>query len=167
MRIIALRGIAGSGKTELANRLAPLLSAEVLHVDWLKSDFKKKFPEKDWPEIRAMAYDEALKQIETFKLKNIDTLIIEELFIDPSFVASLQNFCTSNGIALDFIRVERDIEQLLETEKGRTDRPIKNSRQDLEDMEKQLDAIKIPNEHIIQNNGPIEETLSLICSAYR
>ncbi len=159
MRIIAIRGIAGSGKTELANRLAASIGAEVLHVDWLKSALKKKFPEKGWPEIRALAYEEALQKIEEFKLRGIEAFIIEELFIDPSFVSSLQNFCESNAIALQFIRIERNLEKLLETEKERTDRPIKNNRQNLEDMERQIHAIKIPGERIIQNNSSIEEAV--------
>jgi hypothetical protein len=157
MRIIAIRGIAGSGKTELANNLASKLDAEVLHVDWLKSALKKNFPEKGWPEIRALAYDKALKQIEEFRLQNVKALVVEELFIDSHFVSSVQKFCESNAIPLQFIRVERSIEQLLEAERGRAERPIENSRQDLEDMEQQLDAIKISGERIIRNNGSIEE----------
>ncbi len=164
MRIIAIRGIAGAGKTELADRVAQELGAEVLHVDWLKTGLKKAQPEKDWPEIRTLAYDAALKKVEEARTRGVSDLVIEELFIDESFISALRTYCVEKSVHLEWVRVERDIEKLLRTEQERVDRPIRNSRENLEHMQEQLEATPIPEERVVRNEGSFDEVSRKIVS---
>ncbi len=163
MKLIIIRGLPGSGKTELANKLAADLGAEVLHIDYLKTQIMKDFPGQfTWPEIRAKAYEATLEYLAQAEAKGIATLVCEELLRDKEFVERLRSFCQEKGVETVWFRVERDLEKLLELEETleRAKRPRHNSREDLENLGRDIKNIVIPDEKVINNNGELVEALA-------
>lgn len=170
MKLIVLRGLPGSGKTELADRLAAEFGASVLHVDYFKTQIRKDFPDQfSWPEVRAKAYDEALRYLAEEEKKGTPIIICEELFRDKDFVERLMNFCQENGVETKWFRIERGLEKLMELEQSpaRVKRPIHNSREDFEMLDKEIKDIIISGEEVVDNNGELEESLNEIREAIK
>lgn len=165
MNIIIIRGLPGSGKTEIADRLSRELKIPVLHIDYLKTQIMKDFPgQYSWNEIRAKAYDQALNYLADLNKKGTESIICEELLADKDFAIELQNFCSNAKIKIYSFKIERNIEKLLELENSpeRVARPRRNTREDLDELNRKINEIIIPNEIVIENNGEVSETLSEI-----
>lgn len=162
MKLIILRGLPGSGKTELANKLGSGLGAEVLHIDDFKIQVRKDFPGQfTWPEIRAKAYDETLRYLTEAEARGVALLVCEELFLDKDLVGRFIKFCEEREVEASWFRVERDLDKLLELEQTpeRARRPVHNSREDFENLDREIKEIIIPGERVIDNNGDLMETL--------
>ncbi|MFA5000893.1 MAG: AAA family ATPase [Candidatus Paceibacterota bacterium] len=162
MKLIILRGLLGSGKTELANKLAADLGAEVLHIDNFKTQIRKDFPgQYSWTEIKAKAYDSALEYLAKAETNEVPVLVCEELLQDKAFVRRLIDFCQEKGVETSWFRVERSLEKLLELEQTpeRAKRPVHNSKEDFENLDREIREIVIPDEKIIDNNGSLSEAL--------
>lgn len=165
MKLIILRGLPGSGKTELSERLATELGASVLHIDDFKTQIRKDFPGQfSWPEVRVKAYDEALRYLSEEEKKGTALIICEELFLDKEFVERLMSFCQENGVEAKWFKIERDLEKLMELEQSpvRAKRPVHNSKEDFERLDREIRGILIPEEEVVENNGELTESLNKI-----
>lgn len=162
MKIIFLRGLPGSGKTKLANRLAEQLSAEVLHVDELKVEAKKNL--ELWPEARQKAYNQTLDYFTDAKNRGVDIVICEELMADTEFVKRLETFCRENQIEAFWYRIDREMTKLLELENSpeRVNRSPKNSEEDFKRLSREIEGIVVPGEIVINNNDTLDIALSEI-----
>lgn len=167
MKLIVIRGPAGCGKTEIANRLAATLKAEVLHVDWLKTALRQADADATWPEIRSRAYVLAVERLQESEKTGVVAVVLEELLTDASFVRALQEFCVANGVEARWFRIRRPMEEMLAVENSseRTARPVRNSREDLEEMERGLDATAVSGEVVIENDASIAAAVERIKSA--
>lgn len=167
MKLIILRGLPGSGKTELANKLAVDLGAEVLHIDYLKTQIMKDFPGQfTWPRVKAMAYDKTIEYLTEQKENGVQIIILEELLQRKSFVDRLQNFCREQGIEMAWFRLKRGMDKLIEVENGsaRANRPAHNRPEDFEKIEREIRQAEVVGEIEINNNGSLDETMKEISS---
>lgn len=156
MKLIILRGLPGSGKSELSNRIAKKLkNSKVICVDELKIKFKNKG--FSWTDSRKKSYDLTIKKIKTHNKNKISYLIIEEILCDKIFYKSLKK--SSKNKKYWFL-IERNFEDLLKVEEERK-REIKNSLRDLKYLDKEIKKIKIPNEIVIDNKE-IEKSVNEI-----
>lgn len=164
MKLIILRGLPGSGKTELSNRLASELGAVVVHVDSLKLDIRQEFPGMSRSEIREKAYGRTIQKLKELKENDVSIVICEELMCDATFVNRLEGFCRDYRVESSWLRIDRSIEKLLELENSqeRSSREVRNSEENLEKLDQEIKAIKIPEEVVIDNNGEWTETLTEI-----
>ena len=165
MKLIILRGLPGSGKTELANKLGADLGAEILHIDNFKTQIRKDFPDQySWTEIKAKAYGSALEHLAMAETRGVPVLVCEELLQDKAFVGRLIDFCQEKGIETSWFRIERSLEKLLELEQTpeRAKRPVHNSREDFENLDREIKEIIIPDEKVIDNNSDLDEAMAEI-----
>lgn len=151
MKIIAIRGLPGSGKGTVAKILSRQISgAKIICVD----EYKKAFQVAGGHFIDSLkySYQKTLEVLTQLYKDDEGMVIIEELFNDAEFVKVVQDFGTKNGVAVYWFCLKRPIEQLLDVENKRK-RKIKNSREDLEKLEREINEIRIDDEVSINNDS--------------
>lgn len=165
MKIIALRGLPGSGKSYIAEKIrSQTESIEIINVDKYKLEFRKNNPDVSFGEALKYSYEQALLRLGQMHKENSEVLVvIEELFNDAGFVKSVQDFCRTNGVSIAWYYIERSIEDLLMIEETRQ-RRIKNSREDFEKLKEEIERIEIPDEITIVNDGRTESIEEIIRS---
>ncbi len=158
MKIIVLRGLPGSGKGTVAESLKPLVGAvEVIEADNYKREYRRSNPGTPFLEALDYCYKKTLERLEELsKEGQAETVIVEELFNDGEFVKAVQDFAERNNVPIFWFYVRREMEQLLKVENERK-REIKNPREVLEELQKEIEDIRIDGEVTIDNNGPMED----------
>jgi adenylate kinase family enzyme len=154
MKLIILRGLPGCGKTTLANKIGQEAGAPVIHGDDFKLEYMRI--ERDFKKALQYSYDKILENIKSYISNDEKVVVVEELFNDQNLVNNILQVCKEHNIDTHWFRVKRDLDKLLETEAKR-DRKIKNTLEDFQKLEQELDSIKIDNETILENNSAIEE----------
>jgi adenylate kinase family enzyme len=156
--IIFIRGIPGSGKTVIADKLAEKIGWKVIHIDDFKKEFSDKNPKAFFiEEVVPYSYKKTLEILENYKNENI---IVEEIFRNRDFVQQISDFCDKNNITNRWFNIVRDIKKVLETNEMRN-RKVKNMAKTLESMRQQIDDVKIEKEITI-NNENIDESVQKI-----
>ena len=112
-------------------------------------------------EVYQYSYKKILENIKELFDKGDKTVIIEELFNDKNLVQKIKEFCDENNIEINWFYIERDLDKLLEIESKR-ERVIKNTKEDFEKLEKELDEVGIENEITIDNNRTIKDSVESI-----
>ena len=150
---IFIRGLPGSGKTTISNKLAEQLHWDVIHVDHYKTEFISQNQDAYiTKEFIPYSHKKTLEKLSDIK----NNVIIEELFWNNDFIQALLSFCKKNNIQYQWFKLIRDKKTLLSIK-----RKIRNTFKDFETMEKQIDDIKIKDEIII-NNQNTDETIKQI-----
>jgi 2-phosphoglycerate kinase len=148
--IIFIRGIPGSGKTSIADKLGEKTGRKVIHVDDFKKEMMTQNPKAFFTEeVIPYSYKKTLEALEKYKGED---LIIEEIFKNKDFVRSVLDFCDKNNISYKWFIITRDIKKILEVNESRT-RKVKNTLESLEKMQGEIDAMKIEGEVVIKNES--------------
>ncbi len=157
MKIIALRGLPGSGKSYLAQKMMEQIPGlVVISVDQYKVEFNKNNPGQPFRAALQYSYKQALEKLERLSIENNPpVVVIEELFCDAEFVKSLQAFCEANNVSISWFQIERPMDQLLRVEMDRK-RKIKNPPEVMKELETEIKAIRPEGEVIISNQGGLE-----------
>ncbi len=156
--IIFLRGLPGTGKTVISNKLAQILRCEVIHVDDFKGELMKRKPGANFlKEVVPYSYERTLDKLSKHKGSDV---VVEEIFRNEGFVQRVMNFCDQNKIKATWFKITRDRKFLLEVDDKRT-RKIKNDEETLMRMEDQIHSIRIDGEVLIDNQN-IEESVNMI-----
>ena len=165
MKLIVIRGNSGSGKTIITDTLADKLGAEKIHIDDFKSVILRDLRVKNKPivlnDICKEAMMEAIALLEKMKSGGAPLVIMEELFYNEKFTEELNKYCVDNNIDVQWFRIEREMEKIIEAQESseRTTRKIRNSKEDIEMMESRIRENVIEGEVVIMNDGNIEDVL--------
>lgn len=161
--IIFIRGLPGSGKTTISDKVAEKLGWNVVHADEFKKELMRQKPDADFVrEIVPASYKLTLGKLGTYKNSSV---IIEEVFRNKEFVQSVLDFCNKNSIKYQWFKIIRDENLLLQVYAKRT-RKVKMTK-DLHDMFKQqMNDIKIEGEVTI-NNENIDKCVEEIIGHFR
>ena len=147
MKIIFIRGLPGTGKTTIAKQLARKFNARYLNID----EFKIKAKTGDFKKDCLYAYKMTLDSLSLLrKDKNINYIIMEEIFYNKKFVNDLIKFTKDNHFLSYWFQVKRSLRDLLKVESLRK-RKIKNIKNDFHYLQKGIDSIKIKDEKVIKN----------------
>jgi len=163
MKLIIIRGLPGTGKTavsELLKRNLP--NSEIINAD----DFKLESMQdgKTFENAKKTAYEKSLKNLYEFYSSGKDYVILEELICEKEFLNKLLSFLAQTNSVSYWFRLMRKLRYLLEVESMRK-RKIKNSLADFNKLKKDLDSLKIKDEHIIKNddlNMTVKKILKII-----
>ncbi|GBE20143.1 MAG TPA: DUF2075 domain-containing protein [Candidatus Pacearchaeota archaeon] len=150
MKTIIIRGVPGTGKTLIANHIRKILpNSELICVD----EFKLKAMEekKDFQESLKIAYKESIKKLHLINKKHKNYIILEEIINYEYFFRKILKFVNDAKVPSYWFRLMRPLKKLLEVE-AITDRPIKNDVNDFDNLKREIESIKIKNEHIIKND---------------
>ena len=148
--IIFIRGLPGSGKTTISNRVGEKLRWEVVHVDQFKKEIMKQNPEADFiKEVVPRSYQKTLEKLQEYKEKNA---VVEEVFRNAGFVQSVIDFCDHNSIKYQWYKIIRDEELLLNIYDERT-RKVKMTKELHDLFKQQMNDIKIEGEIEILNTS--------------
>ena len=165
MKLIVIRGNSGSGKTVITDTLAEKLGSEKIHIDYLKGvimgDSQVKNKPIVWDDIYKEAMMEALALLEKMKSEGAPLVIMEELFYNKKFTEELNKYCVDNNIEVQWFRIEREKEKIIERQESseRATRKVRNSKEDIEMIESQIRENVIEGEVVIMNDGNIEDVL--------
>jgi uridine kinase len=147
---IFIRGIPGSGKTSVSTKLSNLLNWEIIHVDLYKKEYMENNPDADFiEEIIPYSYKTTIAKLKECKNKN---LIIEEIFRNHDFIKDILNSCKENRIDFKWFKIKRDMGDILKVESERK-RKIKNTKEELENMQREMNNIIIEGEIDIYNEN--------------
>jgi len=109
--IIFIKGLPGSGKTVISDKISYHLKWNVIHVDQLKSKFTKQNPTADFlKEVLPFSYKQTNEELLKFK---DDNMIVEEIFRNPSFVQGVLDFCKEYKIEYHWFLLKRDTNTLI------------------------------------------------------
>ena len=149
MKVIFIRGLPGTGKTPIAHNLEnKLKNSEVIHLD----DFNIKATKKD---VLESAYKKVVNKLYLLYKKNKEHILIEGVICDKYFSKMLNEFVTETKSTAYWFRLEKPLENLL----------IKNSKETLLKIEKDMDNCNIKDEHYMKNYDPsltVEKILEII-----
>ncbi|MEI8339388.1 MAG: AAA family ATPase [bacterium] len=154
MKLIILRGLPGCGKTTLANKIGLEAGAPIIHGDDFKLEYMKI--ERDFKKALQYSYDKITENIKEYISKDEKVVVVEELFNDQTLVNNIIQISKENNIDTHWFRIKRDLDKLLETEAKR-ERKVKNTLEDFQKLEKELDNIIIEGEVVLENNSNIDE----------
>lgn len=155
--VVIIRGIPGTGKSTVVKQLADMLAAKGYIIDVLSVDtFKLNSEANTFRERCVDAYKKTADYVQQF-LKNKDEslLIVEEIFYDPLLIKTVREIENNPSVNLHTFLLERPMEELLEVEAGRK-RDIKNSYEDLLNLDKKMRTQKISDEEVIKNTNSFE-----------
>ena len=163
MKLIILRGLPGVGKSVIADKLAEKLNnSTVIHVDDFKVECRKKHKDYNFGDVCKYSYEKTLQKLSSCSSEEV--IIIEEIFDNKDFVNNKIKFCKENNIESYWFHLKRDIKKLLEVENKRK-RKIKNTLDDFETLQNNINKVKIANEKTILNNGDIDNSVNAILNA--
>lgn len=152
MHLILIRGLPGSGKSIIADKLHQKLEySKVIHID----DFKKQYLQtsSDFEAAKIFAYEKTQLFLKEFVNSKIKIIILEELFYESNFVNQIKK--TAPNYILIPIRIIRPMSELLEIDSKRN-RKIKNTEQDFINIQEGMLKIKFDSEIIIQNSLSVD-----------
>jgi len=161
MKLIILRGLPGCGKSTIAEKLKERLNIPVVFGDTFKRNFMKQNSNSENEDVFQYAYDKIFKKIKELFEIGEEIVIVEELFNDKDLIQQIQSFCKEKDIEVKSFLIKRDLEKLLEVEEGR-ERKIKNTKEDFENLRKELEDVNIENEIVVNNNGVIEDSVYFV-----
>lgn len=156
MKLIILRGLPGTGKSTLADKLGKQAGYEVLHVDAFKLSALSEL--QGIP--KAMALREARKRAYLETMQNLYFLyglkktgvFVEELFCDRAFVQKVTDFARKPDISFYCFRIERTLDDLMKVEAKRQ-RAVKNSYHDFLNLEADINDSPVDSEIFIENTS--------------
>ena len=146
MKLIILRGLPGTGKTTLAEKLVEKIGAVNIWTDGFKHEAKTGSRLKDCN----YAYKKTLKILEEYNAKNIKYAIVTEILYSRNFRNNLLKFIKKSKSKAYWFQLKRPLSALLENEAKRK-RKIKNTRKDFLEMRKKINNCKIRQEIVINN----------------
>lgn len=164
MKLVIMRGLPGTGKSTLADRLGERTGYDVIHVDAFKLEAMNRF--RDMPvaaarqESRNQSYDRTMQELYSLYESQKPGVIVEELLCDKTFVERIKDFARKPNIIPYCFRVERPMADLLDVESKRL-RGVKNSYQDFMNLQEDMDSNPLDSEMPIENND-IEQALQQI-----
>lgn len=163
MKIIALRGASGSGKSFLAKEISKHLGGKVICIDWIKSSVLRKeiVKNNDWTTIYKLTSEGLVSQLRELLDNNESLVIIEELFINIELINKVISFSNDKNVEIKWFKINRSMEQLLEVTKSneRQERKVKNTEADLKSMICSLKETPINGEIIINNDKSKEDVI--------
>lgn len=150
MNLILIRGVPGTGKTIVSEILGKIFfDSEIICADKFKIQAMK---ENSFKEAQKIAYAKTLEKLHILYEQNKRDVILEELICDKNFYESLRNFITKTNSKAYWFRLLRPLDKLLELESNRN-RKVKNNKEDFDNLKKEIELIKIPNEVLIKNDN--------------
>lgn len=153
MKIIFLRGSTAVGKTDIAHLLERRIpNSAVIHLD----DFGIKTI-RDEKSLN-LACEKILKKLSLFHKKNKDYVFVEGIVLDKVLFDKLDGFAKENSIPSLWFMIKRSPNKIKLNKK----RAVKNSPEELLEIQRKLDELKIENEKIVLNDNSIGETVSFI-----
>lgn len=151
MKLIVIRGLPGTGKTIISEILGKIfLDSEVICVDKFKLQAMKN--KKKFEESQKIAYEKTLKKLNSLDQKGREYVILDEIICDENFYNELKGFVNETGSKAYWFRLLRPLEKLLEHEAERK-RKTKNTREDFENLKRDVESFKIENEVLIKNDN--------------
>jgi len=163
MKLVIIRGVPGTGKTIVSEILGKMFfDSEIICVDKFKLQAMK---ENSFEEAQKIAYEKTLEKLHILYEQNKRDVVLEELVCDKDFYEELRNFIIKTNSSVNWFRLLRPLDKLLEIESDRK-RKIKNSKEDFDNLKKNIESIKIPNEIWIKNNDlalTVKRILDVVC----
>lgn len=161
MKLIILRGLPGSGKSTIAEKLSDKLGGKVIYGDSFKREFMSANTDFKNEEVFEYSHNKIFNEIEKYFSQKEKLVIVEELFDNKEFVEKIKVFCKENNIEIFWFYIKRDLEKLLEIENKR-ERKIKNTIEDFKKLKKDIENIKNSEEFIVVNDKSIEDSVKSI-----
>lgn len=158
MKLIIIRGLPGSGKTEISKRLLKKLTNAIhIEVDSYKRKIRPKFysltkKSRD-KKSREYSYKQTLLDLKNYL--NKDYVIIDEMICEKDFYNKINKFISKNKLEYHCFRIKRTLKELLKVETTRI-RPVKNSLESFQKLEKEMNSYKFKGEISINNKTIIK-----------
>ncbi len=162
MKLVIIRGLPCCGKTIICDKLQKKVSnIKIISIDKYKTELMNQSKDVNFETVLAYSYDKTIEKLNDFYEKGEQIVVIEELFCDKKLFDLIINFINNKKSIVYWFRIERDINKLLLVEKNRTDRKIKNTKEDLINLNKDINNLKVDNEIFIKNEN-IDEVVNEI-----